>query len=94
MAADVPWRLGPDSEKYNAGRYGQPAPEHELAEVTVKGDDDPLLGRTEGKHLFVWCARTDEVNRYDIISVRLQTADGLQRNILVSEETGPTQGRA
>jgi hypothetical protein len=94
MASDVLWRLGPDSEKHNTGRRGQPASKHEFAEVTVKGDDDTLLGCAESKYLLIRCARADKANRHDVVPVRLQATDCLKRDVLVSEKRRPTQGRA
>lgn len=91
---DVLRRLGVDSEEYDSGRCGQPASEHEFSEVAVKGDDYPLLGCTQRKHLLVRCSGADGQNGHHIVSVRLQTADCLQWNVLVSEEAGLTQGRA
>ncbi len=91
---DVLRRLGVDSEKHDPGRRGQPASEHEFSEVAVKGDDYPLLGCTQRKHLLIRCSGADGQNGHYVVSVRLQTADCLQGNVFVSEETGLTQGRA
>ena len=91
---DVLRRLGVDSEKHDPGRRGQPASEHEFSEVAVKGDDYPLLGYTQRKNLLIRCSGADGKNGLQVVSVRLQTADCLKGNVLVSEETGLTQGRA
>ena len=91
---DVLRRLGVDSEKYDSGRHGQPASEHEFSEIAVKGNDHPLLGCTQRKHLLIRCSGADGQNGHYVVSVHLQTADCLKGNVLVSEETGLTQGRA
>jgi hypothetical protein len=91
---DVLRRLGVDSEKHASGRRAQPASEHEFSKVAVKGGDNPLLGCTQRKHFLIRCSRAHGKNRHYVVPVRLQTADCLQGDVLVSEETWLTQGRA
>jgi hypothetical protein len=85
---DVLRRLGVDSEKNNPGRSGQPASEHEFSEVAVKGDDYPLLCCTQRKHLLIRCSGADGQNGHYVVSVRLQTADCLQGNVLSARKRG------